>query len=97
MTDRVPERSFNRMTWGDFVALLRPHGITVEVLPVPVKSSRGLMVPGYHLVRQDPKPTTTYPLPLNYRIDARVGVEVIYSVCRHFEIEPRFPGWLLIM
>ena len=64
MTDRVPERSFNRMTWGDFVALLRPHGITVEVLPVLDKSSRGLMVPGYHLVRQDPKPTTTYPLPL---------------------------------
>lgn len=97
MTERVPEWSFNRMTWGDFVALLQPHGITVEVLPVLVKSSRGLTVPGYHLVRHDPKPTTTYPLPLAYRSDARVGAEVIYSVCRHFGIEPHFPGWPLIM
>lgn len=97
MTDRMPERSLNRMTWGDFVPLLRPHGITVEVMPVMVKSTRGLMVPGYHLVRKVPQPVTTYALPLAYRSDLQVGVHVIYAVCRRFGIEPHFPGWPLIM
>jgi len=97
MTDSVPQRSFTRMTWGEFVELLRPHGITLEVLPTAVKSSRGLMVPGYHLARKSSDAVTTYPLPLSFKRETRVGPTVIYAVCRHFGIEPRFPGWPLIM
>ena len=85
------------MTWGDFVVLLQPHGITVEGMPVPVRSFRVLLVPGYHLVRRVTEPATARALPLGYRSDAQVGAHVIYAICRHSGIEPRFPGWPLIM
>lgn len=95
MTEPAPERSFNRMTWGEFVSLLHPHGIVVDVMQV--KAARGMIVPGYYLVRHNPKPTTTYPLPLSYRVDGRVGPVTIYAVCGHFGIDPHFPGWTLVM
>jgi hypothetical protein len=95
MTDGVPDRSFSRMTWREFIDLLRPHGIVVDVMPI--RSARGAMVPGYHLVRTEPKPTTTYPLPLKDHLDSRVGPNVIYAVCEHFGIDPHFPGWTLML
>jgi len=94
MMASVDERSFNRMTWGEFVALLEPHGITVNLTWF---RSRRLDFPEHYLLRKVPKPTTTYPLPRSYRTDAQVGATIIYAVCRHFGIEPRFPGWPLIM
>jgi hypothetical protein len=92
-----PEQSLNRITWGDFVPLLEAHGVILAVLPVEVSSSRGIKVPGFHLVRRAGGRALFFPLPLSYQPENRVGIVVVYNVCRRLEIEPHFPGWPVVL
>lgn len=87
-----PRESINRITWGDFVELSVPFGVSIHDTQKPIGDK-----PAKYLLRISGDQTWWMPLPESYNPDARMGVWVFENACRRLGLATDFTGWPLIM
>jgi|SRR3954468_19062416 hypothetical protein len=77
-------------TWGGFMAYAESLGVTVETLP-NVRRQDGTMAPLDYLERTGGDGALTFPLPMGYLPDRRLGPIALGKACKRLQIP--LPPW----